>query len=181
MVPAAPMIADPQNRGAAPGFDDPLGILRNCHRRIERELAMLERLRRHLPEHHADADARSAARNLLRYFDTAAHNHHLDEEASLFPALVTAAPEIGRITASLARDHARLAAGWSTLRPLLAAIVAGTSGFLPIKGVAEFRAAYEAHIAREESELLPVAAELLDATTLAAIGREMHARPAALD
>ena len=174
------MTADPFDRVVAPGFDDPLGMLRACHRRIERQLASLERLRRHLPEHHADADARSVARNILRYFDTAAHNHHRDEEESLFPALVAAAPELGQVTKSLQRDHARLDARWFKLRPLLGAIVAGSGAYLPIMGVQEFCAAYAAHIAREETDVLPVAAELLATGTLAAIGRAMEARRVAM-
>ena len=41
------LLSDP----AAPSFDDPLGMLSACHRRIERQLATLARLQRHLPEH----------------------------------------------------------------------------------------------------------------------------------
>ena len=72
---------------AAPGFDDPLGMLVACHRRIERELATLARLQRHLPEHGCDDDARAAARAILKYFDGAAPNHHADEEDERVPAL----------------------------------------------------------------------------------------------
>ena len=36
--------------------------------------------------------------------------------------------------------------------------------------------AYARHIAREESDLIPLAARTFDAATLAAIGREMAAR-----
>ncbi len=70
------------------------------------------------------------------------------------------------------------------LRPLLSAIVARSGAYLPAKEVAELCDAYAAHIAREEGELLPRAAEALSAADLAAIGAEMTARrdiaPAAL-
>src|SRR5262245_38516675 len=99
------MSADPFGQAPAPGFDDPLGVLRACHRRMERQLATLERLRKHLPIHHADADARTAASAILRYFDTAAPNHHEDEELSLFPRLIAAAPDIEAVIGSLTRDH----------------------------------------------------------------------------
>jgi hemerythrin-like domain-containing protein len=161
---------------AAPGFDDPLGMLYACHRRMERQLASLGRLRRHLPEHHADTDARVAARAILRYFDMAAPNHHDDEEASLFPRLAAAAPQIARSTALLQREHRHLDAHWMKLRPLLAAIATGNGAFLPTKGVTEFCDAYLRHLQREEEDLLPVAAELLDAAALAAIGAEMAQR-----
>jgi len=161
---------------SAPGFDDPLGLLTACHRRIERQLASLDRLRRHLPEHHADTDARTAARAILRYFDTAAPHHHDDEEASLFPRLAAAAPEVAAIAAALQKEHRRLDARWQKLRPLLAAIATGNGAFLPTRGVADFRAAYTAHLQREEADVLPAAAKLLDAPSLREIGNEMAQR-----
>jgi hemerythrin-like domain-containing protein len=166
----------PQSAQPAPGFDDPLGLLTACHRRIERQLASLDRLRRHLPEHHADADARTAARAILRYFDTAAPHHHDDEERSLFPRLTAAAPDIAPIAATLQKEHRRLDAQWQKLRPLLAAIATGNGAFLPTRGVADFRAAYTTHLQREEADVLPVAAAVLDAATLRTIGQEMAER-----
>ena len=68
----------PIGQAPAPQFDDPLGVLRACHRRMERQLATLSRLRRHLPANHADDDARVAAAATMRYFDTAAPHHHDD-------------------------------------------------------------------------------------------------------
>jgi hemerythrin-like domain-containing protein len=161
----------------APSFDDPLGMLTACHGRIERQLLTLDRLQRHLPEHGADIDARAAARGILRYFDTAAPNHHADEEASLFPRLKRMQSDrTDRLIADLAAEHEALVTKWRRLRPLLAGIVAGTRANLSARQVAEIRAAYAAHIAREESELLPLAAATFDAATLAEIGSEMAAR-----
>ena len=171
------MAPDLFSDATAPGFDDPLGMLYACHGRIERQLATLDRLQRHLPEHGCDVDARGAARGILRYFDTAAPNHHADEEASIFPRLRSALP--GRAEAllsDLAREHAALAAHWRHLRPLLAGIAAGAHANLSPKDVADVRAAYAAHIAREEAELIPLAARTFDAAILAAIGSEMAAR-----
>ena len=170
------MPADPLLQTPAPGFDDPLGVLRACHRRMERQLSTLTRLRKHLPAHHADDDARMAASAILRYFDTAAPNHHADEEASLLPRLVAAQPDLAAFCASLERDHVDLGAQWMRLRPLLAAIVARSGAYLPIRGIEAFCVAYAAHIAREEETLLPRAQEALDKATLAAIGAEMAAR-----
>lgn len=160
----------------APGFDDPLGVLRACHRRMERQLGTLRRLCRHLPEHHADDDARTAAAAILRYFDSAARNHHADEEQSLFPRLAAAWPEGEQVSGSLMREHVELGRRWSRLRPLLAAIVARSGAYLPVRDVEAFCAAYEAHIACEETQVLPRARDVLDAATLAAIGAEMAQR-----
>jgi hemerythrin-like domain-containing protein len=167
------LLSDP----AAPGYDDPLGMLSACHGRIERQLATLARLQRHLPEHGCDTDARAAARGILRYFDTAAPNHHADEEASVFPRLRAALPgRADTLIAELEREHRTLAANWRHLRPLLAAIAAGARANLSPKQVALVRAAYAAHIAKEEDELIPLAARAFNAAMLTAIGREMAAR-----
>jgi hemerythrin-like domain-containing protein len=161
---------------AAATFDDPLGMLKACHSRIERQLMTLGRLQRHLPQNGCDDDARAAARAILRYFDLAAPNHHADEETSIFPRLAAKAPQARSLLEQLERDHATLAAGWTRLRPLLASIAAGQRANLSAKDVAVVRRAYESHIAREEGELIPLAAAAFDAETLAAIGREMAAR-----
>ncbi len=171
------MAVDPLADSAAPSFDDPLGMLAACHRRIERQLATLDRLQRHLPEHGCDSDARAAARAILKYFDSAAPNHHADEEASLFPRLVAAASaQAAPLIAELESDHVTLALGWRHLRPQLAGIVAGVRSNLSPKEVEDIRAAYAAHIAREEGLLIPLAARTLDAAALAAVGREMAER-----
>ena len=171
------MATDLLSEATAPSFDNPLGMLEACHGRIERQLATLGRLQRHLPEHGCDADARAAARGILKYFDTAAPNHHADEEASVFPRLRKAVPgRADMLVADLEREHAVLAAHWRHLRPRLAGIAAGARANLSPKEVADVCAAYAAHIAREESELIPLAARTFDAAILAAIGSEMAAR-----
>jgi hemerythrin-like domain-containing protein len=152
-------------------------MLGACHRRIERQLATLARLQRHLPEHGCDADASHAARGILRYFDTAAVHHHADEEESVFPRLLVLAPAaVAAPVARLLDDHHGLAAHWRHLRPLLAAIAAGARANLPPAQVEATTAAYREHIAFEDGELIPLAGELLSAEALAEIGREMAAR-----
>ena len=65
---------------------------------------------------------------------------------------------------------------WRKLRPLLAAIAGGQRANLPPGQVATVTAAYEAHIAREERDLIPLAALTFDAATIAEIGHEMALR-----
>src|SRR3546814_12606910 len=74
--------------GPAASTEAPLEMLAACHIRIERQCATLRRLAAHLTEHGADADARTAAMHVMRYFDTAAVQHHADEEVDLFPMLI---------------------------------------------------------------------------------------------
>ena len=52
----------------APGFDQPIAVLKHCHGRIRKQLATLERLLSHLPEHGADEAARQAAGAVLQVF-----------------------------------------------------------------------------------------------------------------
>ncbi len=161
----------------APTFDDPLGMLTACHRRIERNLATLARLQRHLPENGCDAEARAAARGILKYFDSAAPNHHADEEESVFPRLLRILPvEAQGLIDDLENEHLVIAESWRRLRPLLSAIAAAQGDYLSPKTVADFAAAYESHIAREENELIPLAMEVCDAAMIAEIGKEMAAR-----
>jgi len=162
---------------AAPGFDDPLGMLVACHRRIERELGTLARLQRHLPEHGCDDDARTAARAIMKYFDGAAPNHHADEEGSVFPRLLASGQAVaGPLIDDLEREHATLATNWRRLRPLLAGIASSARANLAPKQVNDLRAMYAAHIRREENVLIPLAARVLDAEALRQIGQEMAAR-----
>ena len=65
------------------GFDDPLEMLLGCHRRIEKQLETLRRLRAHLDANGVDAEASAAAQAVLKYFTQAAANHHHDEEHDL--------------------------------------------------------------------------------------------------
>ncbi|HVJ73475.1 MAG TPA: hemerythrin domain-containing protein [Kofleriaceae bacterium] len=157
-------------------FDDPLAMLVACHGRIRKQLATLGRLERHLPGHGHDADARAAARAIMRYFDSAAVHHHEDEEASLLPRLLARAPDAQALASRLLAEHRELAGHWRKLRPLLSGIATGQRAVLPPRLVHEITHAYEAHIEIEEAELIPLAQDLLAPDEIAAIGREMAQR-----
>ena len=169
-------MADSRFDSHAPSFDDPLAMLRACHDRLERQLATLERLARHLPEHGCDANARTAARAILRYFDSAEPNHHADEEASIFPRLLAHTPSVRDLVARLADEHDRMHVNWRKVRPLLAGIASGQRANLPPRIVHDMRRAYDAHLLLEHESLLPVCEDLLTPAELAAIGDEMAAR-----
>lgn len=163
------------------GFEVPLEMLAACHHRVQRQCTTLQRLVTHLATHHVDDDARVAATAVLRYFDTSARDHHADEETDLFPALLESmagsdATCIRELIASLHADHRNLEAHWQALRPKLARIAAGQAQPLLTGDVDPLRALYERHIAREEAELLPMAARLLSAGALESVGRAMRER-----
>jgi len=174
-------LAIPGHRAPTVGFEAPLEMLSACHGRVELQCATLQRLLAHLPVHGADADARAAAVAVLRYFDTAAQHHHADEEADLFPALLEAMAGsdpvcIRELIDALRSDHRVLAAHWLRLRPALQRVAAGAAQSLSAEEVDALVGAYQRHIAREESELLPMAARLLGDEALSRIGAAMRQR-----
>mgnify|MGYP003541657498 CR=1 FL=1 len=171
----------PGHTAPAFGFKAPLEMLSACHHRVERQCATLRRLVAHLASRDPDQDARIAAAAVMRYFDTAAKDHHADEETDLFPALVESAAGsdavcIRELVDSLTLDHRALQSHWQRLRQLLQSVEAGASVPLASADVEPFIHLYERHIAREEVELLPMASRLLGDDALDRIGKAMRER-----
>jgi hemerythrin-like domain-containing protein len=164
------------------GFDEPLEMLQGCHRRIERQLETLKRLRAHVAEHGVDAEASAAAQAVVRYFASAAAHHHADEEQDLFPLLearITDAGEAARFRAfreSLERDHRALEAAWARLKKPLEAIGDGLSRPLAETDVHGFVAAYAHHILTEETNLIDFCNRWLGDDDRERLGRSMAAR-----
>ncbi len=171
----------PGHCAPAVGFEVLLEMLAACHGRVQAQCTMLQRLVPHLVAHGAHRPAQEAAAAVLRYFDTAARHHHEDEEQDLFPALLESmaasdAVCIRELTGALCADHRALEACWAALRPLLAQMAAGASTPLALADVQAFAQMYAQHIAREEGELLPMAARLLSDAELDRVGFAMRLR-----
>lgn len=174
------MSAVPLQLNAAPaaGFDQPFEMLAACHERVERSLRLLERLGEHLAAKGADEAARNAARDVLRYFDIAAPQHHEDEERHVLPVLRAAggAALVDRVLA----EHATMAAAWARLHVQLQAVERGdAAAVLTPEAQAEWQAfaqLYRAHLALEDDQVFPAAAPLLDAPAQRAMGDEMARR-----
>lgn len=160
--------------GPAVGFDQPFEMLLACHERVRRSLSLLLRLQAHVERHGADAQARDAARDVLRYFDLAGPKHHEDEERHVLPRLRAAGR--GALADRLAADHADMDRQWAALRQALQALRDGDGRTLDEAACRAYAALYAGHMAAEEGEAFPTAAQALDAGTLAAIGAEMAAR-----
>ena len=165
----------------AAGFEAPLEMLSACHGRVERQCETLLRLAPHLAASGPDPAAREAAQNVMRYFDTSARHHHADEEEDLFPALLQCAPRdelaaVSGLIAALLAQHRALEQAWSGLRLILDEVRRGNPGTLAEDEVGRLVNLYREHIAREESELLPLAARVLDSAQLDEIGRAMRVR-----
>ena len=73
------------------GFDDPIGMLKDCHRRIEHFLDILWVVADRAGNRSLTEEERSAVRSALQYFHVGGERHTRDEEQSLFPRLLVAA------------------------------------------------------------------------------------------
>ncbi len=171
----------PGHSAPAVGFEVPLEMLSACHGRVQHQCETLLRLVTHLQTHGADRPAQEAASAVMRYFDTAARLHHDDEEQDLFPALLESmagsdATCLRELTAALCNDHRALERQWLLVRVALLQVQEGQASTLTRSDVAGFIDRYAQHIAREESELLPIAARLIGEEELARIGSSMRAR-----
>jgi len=84
----------------------------------------------------------------MRYFDTAASDHHADEEEDLFPALLEAvagsdAVCIREMTRALVAEHRQLERHWPTLRRALVQVASGLADSLPLTELQAFVELYE--------------------------------------
>lgn len=165
---------------SVPGFDQPIALMRACHRRIFACIDTLERLSRHLETHGADAEARGAAQRLLNYFHESAPHHHDDEDQDLFPLLreyrdhPESHPQLVDWVDRLTREHDDLEAGWSRMEPALERIAVGEPASLD--GAQSWIDHYRSHLELEERAVLPLAEHLLTPEQLSRIGSAMARR-----
>lgn len=170
-------------RSPASGFDEPLEVLQACHGRIEERLQTLERLAEHAGTRGPDAIAQSAAKDVLRYFDTSGAHHHQDEDQDFFPLLRKRAAASGRNEVAAAideleREHGTMDAQWRRLREKLNAIAALGAAAVDAGEVARFAWLYRRHMERESLLVLPFAKQALTAEERAGLGKRMAARRA---
>jgi len=167
------------------GFDHPVGLLTDCHRRVERFLGVLVELGGKLEGSQLDESQRQSLSTALRYFREAAPKHTADEEESLFPRLRRSSqPEAAAALAEMERleaDHRHVAPMHAEVDLLASKWLADAA--LPAAEAARFKhltltlaELYREHIRVEEDYVFPIAAKALDTEALMAVGREMAAR-----
>jgi hemerythrin-like domain-containing protein len=169
--------------GAKPesNFTDPIGLLTDCHRRIERFLSVIVRVAADARGGPLSPEQRSALETALRYFRDAAPKHTADEESTLFPRLRSCAPQALAEIEALESDHDRaglqhaeidrLGREWLDTGTLSANDAARLKAIL-----AELSNLYRKHIAVEEGSVFPTAAAVLPQSERIAMGKEMAAR-----
>ncbi len=177
----------PIHIGARPDhdFEQPLGLLSDCHRRIEHFLDVLVAVERQRAGASLQASEHQALEGALRYFAVAAPTHTADEEESLFPRLrasgAPAAAGTAEIMARLERDHAAADHHQATIERLgrrwldQGRLSKADAGELR-EHLAALQALYREHIGVEDRDLFPAAGQALSPAELAEVGREMAAR-----
>lgn len=170
--------------GAKPdsGFDDPIGMLKDCHRRIERFLGILFQVCRRAQGRALSDEERQAVEAALHYFTQSGPRHNDDEEQSVFPRLRTGevrAPvaEVERLEA----EHHEATAHHDEVALLYSKWVA--DGNLNSEDESrlllrteQLQSLYEEHIRIEEEVVFPHAAALFNQEMLGKIGAEFKAR-----
>ena len=165
----------------APGFDQPIAMLKHCHDRIRKQLNTLQKLRAHLPISGADLEAQQAATAVLRYFNQAAPNHHADEEVDLLPMLQSTATGadavlLEALIPQILAEHERMQHAWAAIDAQLQSVASGASDQLSEAAISAFCAAYAAHMDQEETHVAPMAKRLFSAEQMARLGNAMRIR-----
>jgi hemerythrin-like domain-containing protein len=170
--------------GAKPdsGFDDPIGMLKDCHRRIEHFLDILCLVADRARNRNLTEEELSAVKAALQYFHTGGERHTLDEEESLFPRLLAAAPdEAAEVIGRLKRDHGNAddlhaSVDWLYTAWISAGTLNSSHQAMLLAQTSTLKRLYTDHILVEETEVFPRAALALDNQSLAAMGHEFSSR-----
>ncbi len=166
-------------------LSNPLGLLYNCHRRVEYFIGVLLSVSEAAEGGVLNDGQQHALKSALRYFREAGPKHTEDEEDSLFPRMQQIQnPKIEAVLDKIEMlkqghrdaedDHQRIdqwVQGWldqgilsaETLQTLLVCL----------KRLSVF---YQAHIQIEETEIFPLAEKWLNVSEIEHIGREMAVR-----
>jgi hemerythrin-like domain-containing protein len=173
--------------GVKPGhsFNEPLGLLSDCHRRIEQFLDLLVKVNEEAGEEELSPAHREALQVALRYFSVAAPKHTQDVEASLFPRLRDVnSPDAREAMAkldALEADHVRADAAHAEvdvlgLRWLQDGRLDSEKRQRLRQLLNELRELYRGHIEIEDRDVFPLAARVLTREQVDQVGKEMAQR-----
>ena len=168
---------------AQPGGDSPLDEFSHCHDGILGQLGQLAGLPALLGP---AQQARRVAASALSFFRAVVFEHHAEEEAELFTAVLASAAgdterrHVRSIVQRLSDEHRRIEAAWSALEPALKRVAKGQDAQLDGAAIEHLVQAYRAHANYEEQVLLPLAKTILGRNDnhMAALGLSLHLRHA---
>ncbi len=163
-------------------FDDPIGVLKNCHRKIKRALHVLWVIADRAAGRELTAEEMVAVRSAMDCVRVDGTLHTADEEESLFPRLRAEAITGDSEELGLLEDNRRQA---DPLHALVETLYSAwiSAGALRLENqlrlqscTAMLKRLSDQHIQVEEQIVFPRAQQLLDGQTIAAMGREFRDR-----
>jgi hemerythrin-like domain-containing protein len=169
--------------GAKPdsGFDDPISMLKDCHRRIESFLGILCVVADRAQGRSLSDDEHDAIKAALQYFRTGGQRHTADEEESLFPRLRMSDAKSFEEIDRLQDDHHEASDLHGTVDRLYSTWI--ESGLLGLEATqqllsqtARLKQLYSDHIQVEEAIVFALAVQVLDSHAIAEIGTEFRSR-----
>ena len=112
--------------------------------------------------------AQDTAQRVVDFFPGAVLEHHQEEEAVLFAAVLESAQageehlRVSTLVTSLTAEHRRLEYLWRQLEPELKQVAAGRGFHINAPLLADLVARYQAHAQAEEQQFLPLASSILE-------------------
>ena len=167
------------------GFDEPIGMLVDCHKRIQFFLRTLVTLAATGREQPLDHDRRLSLEKALRYFRDAAPKHTADEEESLFPRLGRIdTPQVCEIFSKLGEleadhrhaDSQHLEVDIIGRQWLVTGVLDFEDGARLTTVLESLSRLYDRHISLEETEIFSVARAILPESVKQTLGQEMAKR-----
>jgi hemerythrin-like domain-containing protein len=181
--PQAVSVSLPGHRAPAAGYEAPFDMLHACHERVQRMLSLLRRLHQHVQKQGADEQSQQAARDIMRYFDQSAPQHHLDEERHVFPSVLALQQEaLTQVVERLQADHHEMETAWARTREYLLQLLSLGADSVPSwcqqaqPVFAAFALIYDRHIADEEQLVFPASRHILGPQALQAMSQDMMRR-----
>jgi hemerythrin-like domain-containing protein len=169
----------------SPTFAQPLALMSDCHRRVEKFLQALVIATEQAQGGPLNDLQREGLQSALRYFREAAPRHTADEEESLFPRMRQCSSEevalaLAKIDA-LEADHVVAKAAHAIVeRHGDLWLEQGTLGKEEtaelLRELRKLQGIYGRHIAVEDNDIFPLAQRVLKSNELAEVGREMAER-----
>jgi hemerythrin-like domain-containing protein len=169
--------------GAKPdsGFDDPIGMLKDCHRRIESFLGILCLVVDRAKGRSLTCEERDAVQAALQYFRTGGQRHTADEEVSLFPRLRSSDEDCLEEISNLESDHREADDLHGSVEQLYSTWIASgemtpTDSLRLQFETGRLKQLYSDHIYIEETIVFARAVQVLDTHAIAEIGTEFRLR-----
>jgi hemerythrin-like domain-containing protein len=175
----------PRTQQTDNSFRNPLGLMSDCHRRIEMFFARLIEVAETDRGHQLTDSRRETLETALRYFSAGAPLHTEDEEVSLFPRLRAVGGPFAeaalKALEELESDHRAAEAAHNEIDSLGMRWL--EEGTLPqwdadrlVNLAKDLRELYRGHIDIEDNHVFPLAKEALGADVIEQVGREMASR-----